>query len=80
MIAASILNSHGIRNFTEIEGGLTALKKQKNFRQQILFASRNLVKNLTMSQKFQEIIDSERPVLLTFLQPGVNLVKYSLLF
>jgi hypothetical protein len=33
-----------------------------------------------MSQKFQEIIDSEKPVLLTFLQHGVNLVKYSLLF
>ncbi|RZJ47252.1 MAG: MBL fold metallo-hydrolase [Chryseobacterium sp.] len=27
MIAASILNSHGIRNFTEIEGGYSAIKK-----------------------------------------------------
>ncbi|WP_294287138.1 MBL fold metallo-hydrolase [uncultured Chryseobacterium sp.] len=27
MIAASILNSHGIRNFTEIEGGFGAIKK-----------------------------------------------------
>jgi len=27
MIAASILNAHGIRNFTEIEGGFNAIKK-----------------------------------------------------
>ncbi|MBK1894926.1 MBL fold metallo-hydrolase [Chryseobacterium paridis] len=27
MVAASILNSHGIRNFTEIEGGFNAIKK-----------------------------------------------------
>lgn len=27
MIAASILNSHGIRNFTEVEGGFGAIKK-----------------------------------------------------
>jgi len=27
MIAASILNSHGIRNFTEIEGGFNGIKK-----------------------------------------------------
>ena len=31
MIAASILNSHGIRNFTEIEGGFGAIKKTENF-------------------------------------------------
>ncbi len=39
MIAASILNSHGIRNFTEIEGGFNGIKKQKNFLQQTLFAN-----------------------------------------
>jgi rhodanese-related sulfurtransferase len=27
MIAASILNSHGIRNFTEVEGGFNGIKK-----------------------------------------------------
>jgi len=31
MIAASILNSHGIRNFTEIEGGFNAIKKTEKF-------------------------------------------------
>ena len=31
MIAASILNSHGIRNFTEIEGGFSAIKKTEKF-------------------------------------------------
>lgn len=31
MIAASILNSHGIRNFTEIEGGFNAIKKIEKF-------------------------------------------------
>ncbi|WP_294203793.1 MULTISPECIES: rhodanese-like domain-containing protein [Chryseobacterium] len=31
MIAASILNSHGIRNFTEIEGGFGAIKKTEKF-------------------------------------------------
>ncbi|WP_294249649.1 MBL fold metallo-hydrolase [uncultured Chryseobacterium sp.] len=31
MIAASILNSHGIRNFTEIEGGFNGIKKTKKF-------------------------------------------------
>jgi hydroxyacylglutathione hydrolase len=31
MIAASILNSHGIRNFTEIEGGFSAIKKAEKF-------------------------------------------------
>ena len=35
MIAASILNSRGIRNFTEIEGGFNAIKEtsvpQSNF-------------------------------------------------
>lgn len=30
MIAASILNAKGIRNFTEIEGGFGAIKKEKN--------------------------------------------------
>lgn len=33
-----------------------------------------------MSQKFQEIIDSERPVLIDFSQHGANRVKYSLQF
>ncbi|MGI9650469.1 MBL fold metallo-hydrolase [Chryseobacterium sp. RLHN22] len=31
MIAASILNSHGIRNFTEIEGGFNGIKKTEKF-------------------------------------------------
>ncbi|MFP3592222.1 MBL fold metallo-hydrolase [Chryseobacterium sp. SIMBA_038] len=31
MIAASILNSHGIRNFTEIEGGYNGIKKTEKF-------------------------------------------------
>jgi len=31
MIAASILNSHGIRNFTEIEGGFNGIKKTGKF-------------------------------------------------
>ncbi|MCY0976306.1 MBL fold metallo-hydrolase [Chryseobacterium wangxinyae] len=31
MIAASILNSHGIRNFTEIEGGFNGIKKTDKF-------------------------------------------------
>ncbi len=31
MIAASILNSNGIRNFTEIEGGFGAIKKTEKF-------------------------------------------------
>jgi len=31
MIAASILNAHGIRNFTEIEGGFSAIKKTGKF-------------------------------------------------
>lgn len=31
MIAASILNSHGIRNFTEIEGGFSGIKKAEKF-------------------------------------------------
>lgn len=33
-----------------------------------------------MSQKFQEIINSERPVLIDFLQRGANPAKYSLRF
>ncbi|MCS3867641.1 glyoxylase-like metal-dependent hydrolase (beta-lactamase superfamily II)/rhodanese-related sulfurtransferase [Chryseobacterium ginsenosidimutans] len=31
MIAASILNSHGIRNFTEIDGGFSGIKKTEKF-------------------------------------------------
>ncbi len=31
MIAASILNSHGIRNFTEIDGGFNGIKKTEKF-------------------------------------------------
>lgn len=31
MIAASVLNSHGIRNFTEIEGGFNGIKKTEKF-------------------------------------------------
>ncbi len=31
MIAASILNSHGLRNFTEIEGGFNGIKKTEKF-------------------------------------------------
>lgn len=31
MIAASILNAHGIRNFTEIEGGFNGIKKTEKF-------------------------------------------------
>ncbi|MBD3905974.1 MBL fold metallo-hydrolase [Chryseobacterium sp. Ch-15] len=31
MIAASILNSHGIRNFTEVEGGFNGIKKTEKF-------------------------------------------------
>ena len=31
MIAGSILNSHGIRNFTEIEGGFNGIKKTEKF-------------------------------------------------
>lgn len=31
MIAASILNSHGIRNFTEVDGGFNAIKKTGKF-------------------------------------------------
>lgn len=31
MIASSILNSHGIRNFTEIEGGFNGIKKTEKF-------------------------------------------------
>ncbi|MCW3160848.1 MBL fold metallo-hydrolase [Chryseobacterium oryctis] len=31
MIAASILNSHGIRNFSEIEGGFNGIKKTEKF-------------------------------------------------
>jgi hypothetical protein len=32
-----------------------------------------------MSQKFQEIINSEKPVLIDFLQLGANLAEYNLL-
>jgi hypothetical protein len=33
-----------------------------------------------MSQKFQEIISSEKPVLIDFLQCGVNRAEYNLLY
>jgi hypothetical protein len=38
MIAASILQARGYRNFSEIEGGFNAIKKTEKSQLQILFA------------------------------------------